>query len=387
MTESVRDLPECIAELLPRAHVLRLPMVTRFRGITEREVMLVEGPAGWAEFSPFPEYGIEESARWMRAALEFAGLLAEHREPERARPGAPPTEPVTRHPNVHTAADRATGTDEEAPTRSAGPGSIEVNATLPACPVAEVDAVLSRFGPVSTVKAKVAERGIDSLAEDLARLRELRRLRPDIVLRLDANAAYTLTEALRAAEEFADFDLQYIEQPVGAVEDLARLRETLAARELPVRVAADESIRRAEDPLRVAALGAADVIVVKVQPLGGIAAARAIVEQTGLPAVVSSALESSVGLAAGTHLAANLPVTAASREILGQTPACGLGTARLFAEDVVDDGLVPVDGRIPVTRITPDPQRLRATAVDPQRRRWWERRAQKCWTLLRSQSG
>ncbi|MBE4695483.1 o-succinylbenzoate synthase [Brevibacterium casei] len=374
MTASARDLPASIADLLPRVHVLRLPMVTRFRGITEREVMLLEGPAGWAEFSPFLEYGPLESSRWMQAALEFAGLLP----PESGQVGPNPGQA---RPDSTSAAPTPATTEPGSPTART---SVPVNATLPARPVAEVESILARFGAVGTVKAKVAENGIASLPEDLARLRELRRLRPDVELRLDANAKYSLAEALEAAEAFVGFGLQYFEQPVPWVEDLARLREELAARDLPVRLAADESIRKAEDPLRVAELGAAEVVIVKVQPLGGVAAARRIVAESGLPAVVSSALESSVGLAAGAQLAASLPVTAASREVLGEMPACGLGTARLFAEDVVADGLVPTDGRIPVTRIAPDPQRLRALDAGPGRSEWWLRRAQACWDVLRS---
>ncbi|QPR39716.1 o-succinylbenzoate synthase [Brevibacterium casei] len=374
MTATARDLPASIADLLPRVHVLRLPMVTRFRGITEREVMLFEGPAGWAEFSPFLEYGPLESSRWLQAALEFAGLLPPESGQDRRLPGQA-------RPGSTSAAPTPASTEPGSPTART---SVPVNATLPARPVAEVESILARFGAVGTVKAKVAENGIASLPEDLARLRELRRLRPDVDLRLDANAKYTLTEALEASEAFAGFGLQYFEQPVPGVEDLARLREELAARGLPVRLAADESIRKAEDPLRVAELGAAEVVIVKVQPLGGVAAARRIVAESGLPAVVSSALESSVGLAAGAQLAASLPVTAASREVLGEMPACGLGTARLFAEDVVADGLVPTDGRIPVTRIAPDPQRLRALDAGPGRSEWWLRRAQACWDVLRS---
>lgn len=374
MTATARDLPASIADLLPRVHVLRLPMVTRFRGITEREVMLLEGPAGWAEFSPFLEYGPLESSRWLQAALEFAGLLPPESGQDRPLPGQA-------RPGSTSTAPTPASTEPGRPTART---SVPVNATLPARPVAEVESILARFGAVGTVKAKVAENGIASLPEDLARLRELRRLRPDVELRLDANAKYTLAEALDAAEAFAGFGLQYFEQPVPGVEDLARLREELAARGLPVRLAADESIRKAEDPLRVAGLGAAEVVIVKVQPLGGVAAARRIVAESGLPAVVSSALESSVGLAAGAQLAASLPVTAASREVLGEMPACGLGTARLFAEDVVADGLVPTDGRIPVTRIAPDPQRLRALDAGPGRSEWWLRRAQACWDVLRS---
>lgn len=359
-----QQVPEAITELVPNFHVLSLPMVTRFRGITEREIMLFEGPDGWAEFSPFTEYGTAESSRWLRAALEFAGLL----------PGRAVTNTAD-----HLGAATIGGIGND--------GFVAINATLPACATSEVEAILSRFGPVGTVKAKVAEHGIDSLPADLDRLREFRRLYPTTILRLDANAGYSVSEALTACAEFAQLGLQYFEQPVAVVEDMARLRHALSERGLPVVLAADESIRKAEDPLRVAELGAAEVVIVKVQPLGGIAAARSVIETCGLPAVVSSALESSVGLAAGAHLAASLPRTALSRQILGESPACGLGTARLFGEDVVaeEKSLSPVDGRIPVTRIVPDPQRLETLTVDPGRYEWWSARLQGCWAHLRSQ--
>jgi len=240
----------------------------------------------------------------------------------------------------------------------------------------------SRGGPV---KAKVAEYGFASLDEDLTRLREFRRLYPETTLRLDANAGYTLSEALDACETFAEFDIQYFEQPVPEVEQLAELRAELARRGLPIVIAADESIRKAEDPLRVAELGAAEVIIVKVQPLGGIGAALEVIGASGLPAVVSSALESSVGLAAGAELAARLPRTDRSRDILGDRVACGLGTGRLFTADVVAEeaALTPVDGAIPVTRIVPDPDRLEQLAVDPGRFAWWADRLQDCWSALR----
>ncbi|RBP63173.1 O-succinylbenzoate synthase [Brevibacterium sanguinis] len=372
--------PARIVDLLPEFHVVRLPMVTRFRGITEREVLLFEGPAGWAEFSPFVEYDVPEAARWLRAALEFAGcpVRAGADVADMAQTGA------DRSGADRSGADRSGADRTIAETPDPLPSHVEVNATLPACRVEDVEPILARFGPVGTVKAKIAERGLESLPEDLERLGEFRRLFPSTVLRLDANAGYSLPEAVRACTALARFDLQYVEQPVAAVEDMARLRSALAERDLPVVLAADESIRKAEDPLRVARLGAAEVIIVKVQPLGGIAAARAVVAECGLPAVVSSALESSVGLPAGAQLAATLPVTARSRELLGPSPACGLGTARLFAEDVVSPGLTPVRGRIPTTRIAPDPDRLKALAVAPGRREWWSTRLQECWDLLLS---
>lgn len=347
------DLPERYDEVIDDLHVLRLPMVTRFRGITEREVAVFPGPTGWAEFSPFVEYGAEEASRWLQAALEFAGLITS------------PTD----------------ASEAAEPSRT----TVSVNGTLPACPAGEVESILARYGSVGTVKAKVAEHGLDSLDEDIERLREFRRLFPQATLRLDANAGYPLDDALTASARFAEFGLQYFEQPVAAVEDMARLREELTRRELPVVLAADESIRKVEDPLRVAELGAAEVIIVKVQPLGGIDQAHEVIDDCGLPAVVSSALESSVGLAAGAELAARLPRTETSRRLLGDDPACGLGTVRLFADDVVSDdaGMRPLDGHIPVTRVTPDPDRLRSLAVDPGRYEWWAERLQRCWSFLR----
>ncbi|WP_098730527.1 o-succinylbenzoate synthase [Brevibacterium epidermidis] len=359
------DLPDRFDEVMGDLHVVRLPMVTRFRGITEREVALFSGPSGWAEFSPFVEYGTAEASRWLRASLEVSGLIPQKTAPAEAAPSSTPV-----HGSV--------------PAETSGE-TVDVNGTLPACPPDQVAPILSRYGRVGTVKSKVAEHGFASLDEDLARLREFRRLCPETTLRLDANAGYTISEALRACEAFAEFDLQYFEQPVPEVEQLAELREELARRGLPIVIAADESIRKAEDPLRVAELGAAEVIIVKVQPLGGIGAALDVIGASGLPAVVSSALESSVGLAAGAELAARLPRTDRSRDILGDRVACGLGTGRLFTADVVaeDEALTPVDGAIPVTRIVPDPDRLQQLAVDPGRFDWWAQRLQNCWSALR----
>lgn len=361
------DLPQRFEEVIEDLHVVRLPMVTRFRGITEREVALFTGPSGWAEFSPFVEYGTEEASRWLRASLEFSGLIPQKTALAEA---APSTALV--HGSVPAESETSGAT-------------VDVNGTLPACPPDQVAPILSRYGRVGTVKAKVAEHGFASLDEDLTRLREFRRLYPETTLRLDANAGYTLSEALDACEAFAEFDLQYFEQPVPEVEQLAELREELARRGLPIVIAADESIRKAEDPLRVAELGAAEVIIVKVQPLGGIGAALEVIGASGLPAVVSSALESSVGLAAGAELAARLPRTDRSRDILGDRVACGLGTGRLFTADVVAEeaALTPVDGAIPVTRIVPDPDRLEQLAVDPGRFAWWADRLQDCWSALR----
>ena len=175
-------------------------------------------------------------------------------------------------------------------------------------------------------------------------------------------------DARDAVAALAPFDLEYVEQPCADVEDLARLRVALAGAGLDVRVAADESIRRAEDPLRVARLEAADVVVVKVAPLGGVARALQVVADCGLPAVVSSALDTSIGIAAGVRLAAALP----------DLPfACGLGTVELFTGDVVADSLVAHDGVIDVARavgVAATPDLLDRWRVDPERERWWRER-------------
>jgi O-succinylbenzoate synthase len=206
----------------------------------------------------------------------------------------------------------------------------------------------------------VAEPG-QTLADDLARVEAVRdALGPDGRVRIDANGGWSVDEALRALKELSRFDLEYVEQPCASVEDLALVR-----RRTDVLVAADESIRRAEDPLRVRELEAADIAVLKVQPIGGVRACLEIAEQIGLPVVVSSALETSVGIAAGVALAAALP----------ELPyACGLATVAMFTSEVVADPLLPVDGFLPVKKIEPDPALLAAATASPETRAVWEAR-------------
>ena len=314
-------------EVLAGAHVVRLPLRTRFRGVTEREALLVEGPRGWTEFSPFVEYGPEEAATWLTATLDF-GWGAE--------------------PQLRT--DR-----------------VEVNATLPAVAADDVPAVLEGYRGCRTVKVKVAEPG-GSLDADVARVAAARRwVGNDGAVRVDANGAWTVDEALGAAAALAPFDLQYLEQPCATVPELAELRRRLDG---SVLVAADESVRRAEDPLAVARAGAADLLVIKAQPLGGVAAALRVVRAAGLPIVVSSAIDTSVGLSMGAHLAAAAP---------GVAYACGLGTAALLAADVTAEPLSPVDGSVPVRRIEVDVDLLRRYAADPARRSWWLERVRSAW--------
>ena len=287
--------------------VYQVPLRTRFRGIDVRDGVLVQGPAGWGEFSPFWDYDVAESRRWWAAAVEAA------------TEGWP------------------------APVRS----SVPVNVTVPAVDAERAHAIVSAAG-CRTAKVKVAEPG-QTPADDLARVEAVRdALGPAGAIRVDANAAWDVDTAVARIGELDRVGLEYVEQPCATLEQLVALR-----RRIDVRIAADEVVRRAADPLRVDLREACDVVVLKVQPLGGVRAALRVAEAHGLPCVVSSALESSVGIAAGVALAAALP----------ELPfACGLATVALFTDDVTSSPLLPVDGSLPVLR--PEPDRLDAVAAD-----------------------
>jgi O-succinylbenzoate synthase len=322
-------------ELLVSSHVLSLPMRTKFRGITTREVMLFRGPAGWGEFGPFVEYDDAESSNWLRSAVEAAweGPPQPYRE------------------------------------------RVRVNGTVPAVTPDEVPAILARYPGVDTAKVKVAEKGQGSfetsVADDVARVRAVRALVPHV--RVDANGGWTVPQAVNAISALLeDGDLEYVEQPCATVDELVELRRLLPG----VRVAADESIRRAEDPLRVVRAGGADVAVVKVAPLGGMRALLELageLEEYGVPVVVSSALDSAVGMASGLAAAAAIP----RLEF-----ACGLGTGSLFTGDVAD-GHGIVDGTIAAVPVEPDPERLTALAAAPERVQWWHERVRRTYTGLR----
>ena len=318
-----------LAELLEGMRVVSIPMRVRFRGLSVREVALVQGPMGWGEFGPFPEYDDLESSRWLAAALE-AGWL-----------GWP------------------------SPLRD----SVPVNATVPAVPANDVSDILERYDGCSTAKVKVAERG-QSLEDDVDRVAAVRdAMGAQARIRVDANGGWTVAEATDALRRLSAYGLEYAEQPCATVEDLAALRVALAHNGIDVLVAADESIRKASDPMRVVREGAADVIVVKVAPLGGVRAALAIAQECGLPAVVSSALDTSVGIRAGLALAAALP----------ELPfACGLGTVELMAGDVTDDSLVPVCGSTALRDLTVDHGLLDKWQAPADRQSWWRERLIRC---------
>jgi O-succinylbenzoate synthase len=327
-----------LAELLATARVVSLPLSTRFRGIDTREALLLRGPAGWTEFSPFVEYDDAEAAAWLAAAIDFGW-----REP--ALPAG-------------------------APTR------IHVNATLPAVTPDRVAGILARYPGCRTVKVKVAEQG-QTLADDVARVAAVRELLgPDGRIRIDANARWNLDEAEHAIHSLAEYDLEYVEQPCESVDELAQIRKRVKYMGIPI--AADESVRKAEDPLAVARAGAADILVIKAQPLGGIERALRIVAEAGLPVVVSSAIDTSVGLSMGAYLAAG---------VAGLQYDCGLGTAALLAADVTDAPLAPVDGQIDVRRVDVSEDLLDRHAADGDRTRWWLARLSRVHAVLSNSAG
>jgi len=294
-------------ELLADSRVVQIPLVTRFRGLTVRETMLIRGPRGWGEFGAFTEYDDDESAPWLASAIEQAW-------------GPEPTTPVVRD-------------------------VVRFNATLPAVLPDEVAGILDRFTDVRTVKVKVAEPG-QTLAEDVARVAAARAyVGNEGRVRVDANGGWNVDEAEHAIRALENFDLEYVEQPCASVEELAEIRRRV--HDMGILIAADESVRKAADPLAVARAGAADILVIKVAPLGGVQRSLDIIAEAGLPVVVSSALESSVGLAAGIDLARRIP----------QLPFdCGLATGNLFSGEI--------------------------EPVPAERELWWRERALRCLTIL-----
>ncbi|WP_347347591.1 o-succinylbenzoate synthase [Nigerium sp.] len=297
-------------------------LVTRFRGLTRRRGVLVRGPAGWAEWSPFAEYVAPEINPWWAAAVEAAAV------------GFPPL------------------------VRDA----VGVNCTVPALGPEDAHARAAASG-CRTAKIKVADAG-QTFADDVARVEAVRdALGPEGRVRVDVNGRWSVEEAFVRLRELARFGLEYAEQPCATAEELADLRLRLARAGVDVPIAADESIRRSGDPERVVALGAADVAVLKVQPLGGVRACLRLAETLGLPVVVSSALETSVGLRAGLALAAALPDLPYD---------CGLNTATLLADDVVAEPLVAEGGRIVVrdVLVRPEGDWLDAEAEASWRERW-----------------
>ena len=305
-------------QLLDSLHVIALPMKTKFRGITVREVALIKGPHGWGEFSPFLEYDDSESAPWLASAIEAA---------------------TTPKPKLYRT-------------------SVAINGTIPALNGAEdLKRVVDSFPGVKTFKVKAG----NNLAEDLARVNIIRDLQPQAKIRIDVNGLWSVDQA----ETFlsAVGEIEYVEQPCATIHELRELKSRTS-----VKIVGDEVLRKASDPFVIDLTGAIDYLMLKVQPLGGIKRAHALAKHHNLPVVVSSALESAVGINYGLTLAASFEE---------MNFDCGLGTGSLLAADVAH--LPIVDGKIEITEFEPQ---LAGLDVASDRFEWWKNRIMRTAELL-----
>jgi O-succinylbenzoate synthase len=321
-------------DLVATAKVVSIPLRTKFRGLTERELLVFEGPNGWSEWAAFTEYQDEEAATWLQAAIEWG--FDDVPEPVRKQ--------------------------------------VPVNAILPAVPTNEVAKVLGRAGKFSTVKIKITDPK-QSLADDLERILEVKNLFPEAKIRLDANGGYSVEEAqeLITQLESNSIELEFFEQPVATIAELAELRVEIAKRGATVKIAADESVRKSSDPLAVELAGAADLLVLKSAPLGGVRNALDIAKSSKLGICASSAMQSSIGLAAELHFAACLPALDFD---------AGLGTGHLFGGDLSADRLIPVDGFIEVRRPEINTSALDILKAEDHRYDWWIARLERCSRIL-----
>ena len=313
-----------IDQLLASMQVVALPLKSKFRGITMREVALFQGPAGWGEFAPFLEYEDRESSTWLLSAIDAA------------------TNPA---PMAHR-------------------GLVKVNATLPALNSAkEIEELLQSFAGCDTVKIKVGE----NLGEDILRVARVRALLPKAKLRLDVNGGWSVAEALIALYEIYEKvgPLEYVEQPCATLEELRLLKEKLV---IEIKITGDEVIRKAKDPFAIDLQGAVDVLMLKVAPLGGITRAREIGAHHKLPMVISSALDSAVGISYGLQLAASLP---------SLDYACGLATGQLLSADIA--ALPLKNGELAVHSVSPDADLLAKYAVPVERLTWWKERTKRAF--------
>jgi O-succinylbenzoate synthase len=305
-------------QLLDTLRVIALPMKTNFRGISVREVALIKGECGWAEFSPFLEYDDAEAAPWLASAIEAA---------------------TTPRPKLYRT-------------------SVAINGTIPALnDPDDLKKVVDSYPGANTFKVKV---GIN-LAEDLARVKFIRDLRPQAKIRIDVNGLWSIDQA----ETFlsAVGEIEYVEQPCATIAELRELKARTS-----VKIVGDEVLRKSVNPFEIDLVGAVDYLMLKVQPLGGIKRTHALAEHHKLPVVVSSALESAVGINYGLMLAASFEE---------MNFDCGLGTGSLLAADVAR--LPIVDGKIEITEFEPQ---LAGLDVASDRFEWWKNRIMRTAELL-----
>lgn len=315
--------------ILESLRVISIPTKTNFRSVQLREFALFEGPQGWGEFSPFLEYGPSECVPWLVSGIEAALV--------------------------------------EAP--KANRSEIDINATLPCVDGREeILRILSWFSGCKTVKIKVG----NHLEEDLARIATVREILPEARIRIDVNGSWTVAEALIALGAInAGGNIEYVEQPCATVEELRALKMEL---DFPVLIAGDEIVRKSANPLDIDLDGAVDILILKVAPLGGIKRSMEIANAHRLPVVVSSALDSAVGISYGLKLAAALPHL---------DFACGLGTGQLLADDI---GTLPIkNGKIEVRTVVPSLPAMREHEVSSERLNWWRERIRQTWDAGASQ--
>jgi O-succinylbenzoate synthase len=303
--------------------IVAIPTRTNFRGVTVREAALFRGTAGWSEFSPFIEYSDEESEQWLYASLEGAYVPW----PESKR------------------------------------SSIGINATLPKVNVDRVPEILGRFPGAKTVKIKIDDFEIDSELVEAAL-----DFNADIKIRFDVNGGWNLETALL---NLYNYNLrfgkvfEYIEQPCLAIDDLRKLKA-----EIPMKIAIDESIRRAVTSNFENVKEYADIAIIKWAPSGGITRANKLISKIGLPVVVSSALDTGIGISHGLALAAN------QSELNFD---CGLATLSLFESDVVTPAIEITDGTIALNRTSPDEKLVAKYLAPAERRLWWQNRIERIW--------
>ena len=318
-----------LEEALASLRVLALPMRTTFRSLNIRETALFKGENGWGEFAPFVEYSDQESLPWLESAIEAADKALS---------------PALRE-------------------------SIPINATVPASnDESEIEQILSWYPGVDTVKIKVGT----GIQEDLVRIAEVRKHLPKAKIRIDVNGSWSVKEALlnvNAIYQVTGELLEYVEQPVASLDELKQLKEDMS---VDVKIAGDEVLRKAKDPFAISLDGAIDILMLKVSPLGGIKRAMDLASHHKLPVVISSALESAVGISYGLALAARVP---------NLDYACGLGTSALFNQDISDIPIV--NGAIKATSYPIDLDRVERYELKGERLEWWRNRISRVWNLRR----
>jgi len=319
-----------LEEALASLRVLALPMRTTFRSLDVRETALIKGESGWGEFAPFVEYSDQESLPWLESAIEAADKALS---------------PALRE-------------------------AIPINATVPASnDEAEIEQILSWYPGVDTVKIKVGT----GIKEDLERIQEVRKHLPKAKIRIDVNGSWSVKEALSnisAIYEVTGDLLEYVEQPVASLDELKQLKEGMS---VDVKIAGDEVLRKAKDPFAISLDGAIDILMLKVSPLGGIKRAMDLASHHKLPVVISSALESAVGISHGLALAARIPKL---------DYACGLGTSALFNQDISDIPII--SGAIKVKNYPIDIAQIERHELKGERLEWWRNRISRVWNLRRT---